>query len=156
MTTNKTNNSEANVTNVINAAKATLKNVQKELTSGNKEFHSISSVLKFMQQKQYMKYYESVFVACGVTDKITPAQFFAVATASQWGQSYNKKGEPVGEKWVGIWGVEQVKDAEGNKLFEEDGKTPKVAPKLRKVTAWTPNKVFKVLSQAQAFKTTEA
>ena len=138
---------------VIAAANVTIKNVSNNLRDGNKEFTSISSVLKFMQQKQFMKYYSDVFVACGVPvgAKITPKQFFDVTVDEQWGQTLNKKGEVVGEAWVGIWGKRQVV-IDGVKQFEDDGVTPIVEDVLRKVTAWTPTKVFRVLAQAQAFK----
>ena len=139
---------------VIESAKATLKNVRTNLTGGNKVYTSISRVLKDIQRSESMNAgYKQVFAAVGMpTDgSVVPAQFFAVCAPEQWVQTYNKRGEKVGEPAVGIWGTTQVvKD--GVKQFKADGKTPIMEEVCRKVTSWTPNKVFTVLAQAQAFK----
>lgn len=119
--------------NVINSANEVMKSVAGSLRSANKEYTSISSVLKDIQRSAYLKAgYSDVFKAVGIdTDecKLTPADFFAKVHKSMHGT--DKKGQD----YVGIW---------GNKK-NEDGTT---TPVLRKVTAWTPRKVFMVLAQS--------
>lgn len=118
---------------IIENANAVLKSVAGELRNGNKEYTGICSVLKDIQRTQYLKAgYRAVFAAVGVdvdAEKLTPATFFSRVHSSLYG--IDKKGE----KYVGIW---------GNKK-NEDGTTTQV---LRKVTAWTPRKVFMVLAQS--------
>ena len=124
--------------NFIESANVVLKSVAANLRSGNKEYTSISRVLKDIQRKDMLKSgYGEVFKAVGLeAGEITPADFFAAVPASLHGK--DKKGED----FVGIWGWKTLeKDAEG--------KVTKREAVLRKVTAWTPNKLFKVLAQAQ-------
>ena len=129
----KTNNYE-----FINVANNVLKSVATELRSGNKEYTSISRILKDLQRKDMLKAgYGKVFEAVGLeAGSITPADFFAAVPKTMHGQ--DKKGAD----FVGIWGWKVVeRDAEG--------KATKKEAVLRKVTSWTPNKLFKVLAQAQ-------
>lgn len=142
---------------IIATANESIKTVAASLRDGNREYTSISRVLKDIQRKELMKAgYAKVFAAVGMpTDgSVTPAQFFAVLTNEQKGRSYNKAGEPVGDPWYGIWGMATVKDAEGNKVMVTVNgvSVPKTEPKLRKVTAWSPTKLFKMLAQAQAIR----
>lgn len=136
--------------NFIAASNESIKNVAASLRSANKEYTSLSSVLKDIQRKAYLDAgYKAVFDALGYEGgKVTPKDFFAATTPEQWGRTVRKNKED--EKWLGIWGWAQVKDETGKPVMEADGKTPKVEPKLRKVTSWTPNKLFKVLAQANA------
>lgn len=143
---------------IISSANATIKNVSNSLRDGNREYTSISRVLKDVQRADLMKAgYKDVFEAVGMPSdrSVTPNDVWAVCAPEQWGQTYNKKGEPVGEKWIGIWGTKQIV-IDGVKQYEQDGKTPIMEEVLRKVTAWTPTKLFKVLAQAQAIKAQEA
>lgn len=129
----KTNNYE-----FINVANNVLKGVASDLRGGNKEYTSISRVLKDIQRKDMLKAgYGKVFEAVGLkAGGITPADFFAAVPAGMHGT--DKKGND----FVGIWGWKTLeKDAEG--------KVTKREAVLRKVTAWTPNKLFKVLAQSQ-------
>ena len=129
----KTNNYE-----FINVANNVLKSVATDLRSGNKEYTSISRILKDLQRKDMLKAgYGKVFEAVGLeAGSITPADFFAAIPGQMHGQ--DKKGAD----YVGIWGWKVVeKDAEG--------KATKKDAVLRKITSWTPNKLFKVLAQAQ-------
>lgn len=121
-----------NFAKVIESANVVLKSVAGELRGGNREYTSISRVLKDIQRKDMLKCgYGKVFEAVGLeAGKITPAEFFAAVHKCMHGT--DKKGND----FVGIW---------GNKK-NEDGTT---TPVLRKVTAWTPNKLFKVLAQSQ-------
>lgn len=122
----------------INVANNVLKSVATELRSGNKEYTSISRILKDIQRKDMLKAgYGAVFAAVGLeAGKVTPAEFFAAIPEQMHGQ--DKKGND----FVGIWGWKVAeRDAEG--------KATKKEAVLRKVTAWTPNKLFKVLAQAQ-------
>ena len=120
-------------TSVIENAVNVLKSVAGAMRDGNREYTSISSVLKDIQRKQYLKAgYAEVFAAVGIdvdAEVLTPATFFAKVHASLHGT--DKKGND----YVGIW---------GNKK-NEDGTT---TPVLRKVTAWSPRKVFMVLAQS--------
>lgn len=122
----------------INVANNVLKSVATELRSGNKEYTSISRILKDIQRKDMLKAgYGKVFEAVGLeAGSITPADFFAAVPKTMHGT--DKKGND----FVGIWGWKVVeKDAEG--------KATKREAVLRKITSWTPNKLFKVLAQAQ-------
>jgi hypothetical protein len=113
--------------------------------------------LKDIQRKQFMDAgYREVFAAVGMpTDgRVTPAMFFAVCNSDQWGQTINKKGEKVGEPWVGIWGTQQKKEKDGTKVVDANG-NPVMEEVLRKVTSWTSTKLFTVLSQAQAYKSSK-
>ena len=124
----------------IESANVVLKNVGSDLRSGNKEYTSISRVLKDIQRKDMLKSgYCTVFIAVGLGDKvgnITPADFFAAVPASMHGK--DKKGND----FVGIWGWKVVER-------DKEGKATKKEAVLRKVTAWTPNKLFRVLAQSQ-------
>ena len=122
----------------IAEAKNVLKGVAANLRSGNKEYTSISRVLKDIQLKDMLKAgYAEVFAVLGLeAGKVTPADFFAAIPEGMHGK--DKKGED----FVGLWGW---------KVLERDaeGKATKQEAVLRKVTAWTPNKLFAVLAQAQ-------
>lgn len=118
--------------NFIESANVVLKSVASDLREGNKEYTSISRILKDIQRKDMLKAgYGKVFEAVGLeAGSITPAIFFAAIPDGMHGK--DKKGND----FVGLWGYK--KEADGTK-----------APVLRKVTSWTPNKMFKVLAQAQ-------
>ena len=139
----------------IASANESMKLVANNLRSANKEYTSLSRVLKDIQRADLMKSgYKSVFEGLGLpTDgKVTPKMLLDATCPEQWGRSFNKKGEPVGDEWLGIWGWAQKKDETGAKIYEEDGVTPVMVAVLRKVTAWSPTKLFKVYAQAQALK----
>lgn len=118
---------------IIENANGVIKSVASALRTADREYKSISSVLKDIQRTQYLKAgYRDVFAAVGIdvdACKLVPADFFARLHATQWGT--DKKGE----KYVGVWGMKK----------QDDGTK---APVLRKVTAWTPRKVFMVLAQS--------
>ena len=123
--------------NFIESANVVLKNVGADLRGGNKEYTSISRVLKDIQRKDMLKAgYGAVFAAVGLeAGRITPADFFAAVPAGMHGTMK-------GNDFVGIWGWKVVeRDKEGNATKKE--------AVLRKVTAWTPNKLFKVLAQSK-------
>lgn len=122
----------------IESANVVLKSVAGDLREGNKEYTSISRVLKDIQRKDMLKAgYGKVFEAVGLyAGKITPAEFFAAVAKDMHGK--DKKGND----FVGIWGWKVVER-------DEEGKPTKKEAVLRKVTAWTPNKLFKVLAQSQ-------
>lgn len=123
--------------NFIECANVVLKSVASDLRGANKEYTSISRVLKDIQRKDMLKAgYGKVFEAVGLeAGNITPADFFAAVPEGMHGT--DKKGTD----FVGIWGWKTLeKDAEG--------KVTKREAVLRKVTAWTPNKLFKVLAQS--------
>lgn len=124
--------------NFIEVANAVLKNVGADLRGGNKEYTSISRVLKDIQRKDMLKAgYGSVFEAVGMeAGKITPKDFFAAVPAGMHGT--DKKGND----FVGIWGWKVTKR-------DKDGKAVEKEAVLRKVTSWSPNKLFKVLAQSQ-------
>lgn len=116
---------------VIESANVVLKNVAANLRDANKEYTSISRVLKDIQRKDMLKAgYSAVFEAVGlVGGNVTPKEFFDAIPESMHGK--DKKGND----FVGVWGMKK----EGEEKV----------PVLRKVTAWTPTKLFKVLAQAQ-------
>ena len=122
----------------IAASEKVLKGVSESLRGGNKEYTSISRVLKDIQRKDMLKAgYGKVFEAVGLeAGDITPADFFAAVPEGMHGT--DKKGND----FVGIWGWKVVER-------DKEGKATKKEAVLRKVTAWTPNKLFKVLAQAQ-------
>lgn len=122
----------------IESANVVLKNVGSDLRGGNKEYTSISRVLKDIQRKDMLKAgYGNVFEAVGLeAGGITPADFFAAVPAGMHGT--DKKGND----FVGIWGWKVTKR-------DKDGKAIEKEAVLRKVTSWTPNKLFKVLAQSQ-------
>lgn len=124
--------------NFIEVANAVLKNVGADLRGGNKEYTSISRVLKDIQRKDMLKAgYGKVFEAVGMeAGKITPKEFFAAVPEGMHGT--DKKGND----FVGIWGWKVTKR-------DKDGKAVEKEAVLRKVTSWSPNKLFKVLAQAQ-------
>lgn len=124
--------------NFIEVANAVLKNVGADLRGGNNEYTSISRVLKDIQRKDMLKAgYGKVFEAVGMeAGKITPKEFFAAVPAGMHGT--DKKGND----FVGIWGWKVTKR-------DKDGKAVEKEAVLRKVTSWSPNKLFKVLAQSQ-------
>ena len=148
-------------TTVINNANESMKAVRTDLRSANKEYTSISRVLKDIQRKELLDCgYKKVFDALHLEpakgkDKVEPKQFFDALTPEMWGQTYSKAGEPVGEKWVGLWGISAKKDKAGNKVLDAAGNVV-TEPVLRKVTAWTPTKLFKVWAQSEAFRAAAA
>lgn len=143
---------------IIASANETIKTVATNMREGNRVYNSISQVLKDIQRKNLLKAgYQQVFDKLGLeAGKVTPKDFFASLDSEQWGRTVSKDGKPIGDKWVGIWGTTQKKDADGNKVFEADGVTPVMEAKLRKVTAWTPTKLFKVYAQCLAIKAAKA
>lgn len=122
----------------IAASEKVLKGVSESLRGGNKEYTSISRVLKDIQRKDMLKAgYGKVFEAVGLeAGGITPADFFAAVPEGMHGT--DKKGND----FVGIWGWKVTER-------DKEGKATKKEAVLRKVTAWTPNKLFKVLAQSQ-------
>lgn len=124
--------------NFIENANVVLKSVAANLRDANREYTSISRVLKDIQRRDMLKAgYGKVFEAVGLeAGGITPADFFAAVPAGMHGT--DKKGND----FVGIWGWKVVER-------DKEGKVTKREAVLRKVTAWTPNKVFKVLAQSQ-------
>lgn len=124
--------------NFIEVANAVLKNVGADLRGGNNEYTSISRVLKDIQRKDMLKAgYGKVFEAVGMeAGKITPKEFFAAVPEGMHGT--DKKGND----FVGIWGWKVTKR-------DKDGKAVEKEAVLRKVTSWSPNKLFKVLAQSQ-------
>lgn len=116
---------------VIESANVVIKSVAANLRDANKEYTSISRVLKDIQRKDMLKAgYSAVFEAVGlVGGNVTPKEFFDAIPESMHGT--DKKGNG----FVGVWGMKK----EGEEKV----------PVLRKVTAWTPTKLFKVLAQAQ-------
>lgn len=122
----------------IGRSELVLKGVSVDLRGANKEYTSISRVLKDIQRRDMLKAgYGKVFEAVGlVAGGITPADFFAAVPEGMHGT--DKKGND----FVGIWGWKVVER-------DKEGKATKKEAVLRKVTAWTPNKLFKVLAQAQ-------
>lgn len=121
----------------IAASENVLKGVSSDLRCGNKEYTSISRVLKDIQRKDMLRAgYGKVFEALGlVAGGIIPADFFAAIPEGMHGK--DKKGND----FVGLWGW---------KVLERDanGKVTKREAVLRKVTSWSPNKLFKVWAQA--------
>lgn len=144
----------------IVASEKSVKNFAKSLRGGNKEYTSISRVIKDVQSVALMDAgYRDVFAALGLptNGKFTPMDFFGCMQPSQFktvtvGKGENRKDE----QRLGIWGWAQKKDENGQKVFEADGKTPVMEAVLRTVTAWTPNKLFKCIAQAQAIAAQEA
>lgn len=124
---------------LINAAAVNIK-AAAELKSANKEFTTISSTLRFMQTREMLDAgYSKMFAKYGCLESITVPAFFAQLHPCLHGT--DKKGND----YVGIWGMKTTKDANGNVVSEEEV--------LRKVTAWNPTKVFRVLEQSyQAYK----
>lgn len=130
--------------NFIESANVVLKGVAGELRGGNKEYTSISRVLKDIQRKDMLKAgYGKVFEAVGLEGgKVTPAEFFAAVPEQMHGN--DKKGND----FVGLWGWKVVER-------DANGKATKKEAVLRKVSSWTPNKLFKVLAQAQELNNKE-
>ena len=154
----KTNN-KFSAENVISTANVQVKNFQKSLRDANKEFTSLSRVLRVVQCADLMKAgYSDCFAAVGFpTDrKVTAAMVFAALAQEQWVETVIKSGERKGEteRTAGLWGYKQVV-VDGVKQVDEKG-APVVEPCLRKITAWTPTKLFKLLAQAQAINTKKA
>ena len=140
---NNVNNTKNNVNKCfIDAANDMLANVSKDLRKANKEHFSISHVLKDMQRNDELKNgYGNVFKALNwdINKKLDAKTFFSLLDDSQY--YMDKKGN----KCYGIWGYKYEKDNNGNVIS-----TTKV---LRKVTSWSPNKVFKMMAQSIAIKT---
>lgn len=127
-----------NYANIIDGANKVIKSVASNLRAGNKEYTSISRVLKDIQRKDMLAAgYAAVFEALGLEGgKVTPADFFKAVPETMHGQ--DKKGND----FVGLLGWRVLER-------DKDGKATKKEAVLRKVTAWTPNKLFKVLAQSQ-------
>lgn len=146
---------------IIATANESIKVVANDLRDGNKEYTSISRVLKDIQRKEMLRCgYGKVFAALGLdadNNKVTPQDFFNALEPEQWGKTVTKSGK-VSEPWVGIWGMATVKDENGKKVMVTVNgvEVPKTEPKLRKVTAWSPNKIFKVYAQALAIRAQKA
>ena len=132
-----------NVNNVsfIESANELLKSVSKDLRNANKESASISRTLKDMQRAFLLDAgYKVVFEKLGLptNGKVTAKMFFESLSETQKG--IDKKGNT----FVGIWGYKVERDANGNVISKERV--------LRKVTAWSANKVFKVFAQSITIK----
>lgn len=117
-------------TTTIQATNKALKKVA-GLRDANREYTSISAVLRFMQTEEMLEAgFREAFATFGITGTLTVPAFFKAVPA----ENRTAQGE------VGIWGTKTKKDSEGNVIAEE--------AVLRTVKSWTPNKVFKVLAQA--------
>ncbi len=143
--------------NFITVANESIKNVSKELRNANREYTSLSSVLKDIQRVKFMEAgYATVFEGLGLRSdgKFTPREFTEVMCEEQFAEVTVGKGKDKHtEKRLGVWGYRQKVDPETKeKVYEQDGVTPVMEAVLRVVTSWTPTKLFKAIAQANAIK----
>ena len=125
-------NNTVKVVTFIDTANDLLASVRTDLRNANKENCSLSRVLKDMQRNCLLDAgYKAVFEKLGITDKIDVPTFKSKLHSSMFGT--DKKGN----EFIGIWGYS--KDSNG-----------KMIPTLRKVTAWSANKIFKAIAQSLA------
>lgn len=128
--------------NFIENANVVIKSVAAELRNANKEYTSLSAVLREMKRKDMLKAgYQTVLAAVGVADAntLTPAFLREQCQEEQLVDYTNKKTKQ----------VEKVMAIQGYKLAD-DGKTRIVV--WRRVTSWTPRKVVLILAQSQAIR----
>lgn len=131
---------------VITKSAEILSVVRSDMKEANREYTSISRVLKDIQRSDLMrKGFAACFEAVGIEKghKVEPAEFFAAVPVENWVEA--RKGR---EAMVGIWGLTTKKDEQGNVVKDAEGNEVKV-PVLRAVSSWTPRKVFLVLAQAK-------
>ena len=143
----KTNNN--NFANVINVANEAMKSSRKERSEFNKEFYSLSKLLRYSQYKEHMKVTAPVFEKIGLATngKVSPTEILASLTDEQFVTT--KKGDrlPV------IWSQSQATDKDGNKIFEADGTTPVLVDAYTYIRegGWTMNKLCKLIEQRNSF-----
>lgn len=128
--------------NVIESAKVVLAGVRADVRTANKEFNSLSSVLRVMTRADMLKAgYKAAFLAVGVTDPkaLTPKALTEMCAPEQFVAVTNKR---TGKE-------EQVMAVQGWKT-SDDGKTK--VPVWRKITSWTPTKVLTLMAQSVALK----
>ena len=135
------------VCNVLNEVKGVMKSTSKARAAANKEYASLSNVLKQIKAKTlWGKGFAEAFAAVGITDKdaLTPAMFRELAPEVC---AKDRKGK----KQLAVWGMTALKDSEGEIVCDEED-NPILVPVQRIVKAWTPNKVLQILAQSAAFR----
>ena len=135
------------VCEVINNSKQVMKGTAKARASANKEYASLSNVLKQIKEKKmWSAGFGEAFAGVGITDAkdLTPALFRSLAPEVC---AKDKKGK----KQLAIWGMAVVKDADGMPALDAEGAIV-YTPVQRIVKAWTPNKVLQILAQSAAFR----
>lgn len=134
------------VKNVINTVSG-LKDARKNLREANKEYTSLSQVLKDITRKSIWNAgYKEAFALIHVSlETLTPAKF---RSALNDNMLYTNK---TGKTAIGMWGTKVVKNKDGELVKNEDG-TPKKEAVLRPVASWTPTKIWTVLAQSLQFE----
>ena len=105
-------------------------------------FHSLSKLLRVMQSKGMMKYTSSLFelLKLPTTGKITPPDFVNMLEPEQFIKETTKEGSI---NRIVVWSqsqkTEKLMDGTRIKIFEEDGVTPIMIDKTKKILEgkWT-------------------
>jgi len=135
-----------NVFFAIESGKNVMKATSKVRSHANKEFYSLSAVIKQIRTKTMWEAgYKEAFAAIGINSAsdLTPVML-KKAAPELVGKTQK------GESFIGIWGLTAQKDEKGNTIMDENGNTI-MAPILRRVSSWSPNKLLQILAQSQAF-----
>ena len=135
--------------NVIAAANEVFKSTSAERREWNKEYYSLSKLLRDAQQKSRMERTAPIFAAIGlpINGKVSPSYVLDSLSWEQWIE------DKQGNACVCLWNRVQAKDKDGNKLFEQDGVTPVMVDHCSRINegTWTLNKLVKLISQRNAF-----
>lgn len=145
-----------------NAKKVTeAKSVKAALKAGNKEFTSISQVIKLCGQVKYWELYKDAFIAVGILSR-EMCEFKNIQSLfapELW--HTDKKGN----RTFGI--LREVKVTEEVEVYRKDGsqimlsdgtpmlvkvETGKVEIKWGKVGAWTPSKLIDAIAQSNEYR----
>lgn len=142
---------------IIVTANVEMKNVAKVLRDANREFTSLSSVLRFMQDAtnapEMAHNYLQMLAELGIPteETVTPRVIMDSLDESQFVEVTTGRGKDKRtQKMAGIWSNVQKRDEEGNKIFDETG-APVLEQVCRPVKSWTPTKLARLLAQAVAF-----
>ena len=130
---------------IIESAKGVFKSTSKNRSEANKEFYSLSAVIRQIKTKtMWESGFGAAFASVGITNpnQLTPA---ILRNVSPEMCEKDKKGA----SYIGSWGYTAKKDEEGNKVLDKKG-NPVMIPTLRRISSWSPNKLLQVLAQNAA------
>jgi hypothetical protein len=119
-------------------------------------YHSLSKLLRVIQSEEMMKYTSSLFkiLKLPMTGKLSPTKFMEMLEPEQFVQERTKDGTI---SRVVLWSqtqkVENKYDGTHIKVFKEDGITPVMVDKVRKIKEgqWTLKRFCELMAQKEYF-----
>lgn len=141
-----------NFESICKNAKAIMKATAADRNAWNKEYYSLSKLLRDAQEKKRMELTAPIFAQLGlpVDGKVKPSYILDSLTWQQFAEDKNGEAVPV------IWSHVQKRD-KGEPVFAEDGVTPVMVDRASRIKegSWTMNKLALLISQRNSFLAAE-